>query len=86
MVATVLGLVAATWAVLMALSPLLQARAVIRRRSSAGVSLGYMAVLLVGFAFWVAYGVASVDLPLVVPNALAFFVMAGTGAVVRRYR
>jgi hypothetical protein len=29
-------------------------------------------VLLVGFGLWVSYGIASDDLPLVVPNTVAF--------------
>jgi uncharacterized protein with PQ loop repeat len=80
------GLAAATWAVAMAVSPLFQLRLVVRRRSSAGVSLGYMLVLLVGFLLWVGYGVASGDLPLIVPNVIAFVVMGFTIAVVLRYR
>ncbi len=86
MLSTVLGVTAATWAVLMALSPLLQAREIVRRGSSEGISLGYFGVLLVGFGLWLAYGLASGDLPLVVPNTLAFLVMAGTIALVVRRR
>ena len=78
MVTTALGLAAASWAVLMALSPILQIREIIRRRSSEGISIGYFAVLLVGFGLWISYGVASHDLPLVVPNCIAFLVMACT--------
>jgi uncharacterized protein with PQ loop repeat len=81
-----LGLVAASWAVAMALSPAFQIRLMVRRGSSAGLSLGYMLVLLVGFALWTAYGVASHDLPLVVPNTMAFVVMAFTLGIARRYR
>lgn len=81
MVSTALGLAAASWAVIMALSPVLQMREIVRRRSSDGISIGYFAVLLVGFALWVSYGVASHDLPLVVPNSVAFIVMGRTIAV-----
>jgi uncharacterized protein with PQ loop repeat len=80
------GLVAATWAVAMAVSPLFQLRLVVRRRSSAGVSVGYMLVLLVGFALWVGYGIVSEDVPLIVPNVIAFVVMSFTVAVVLRCR
>jgi MtN3 and saliva related transmembrane protein len=76
--ATTIGIAAASWAVVMALSPLLQVREILRRGSSQGVSVGYFAVLLVGFALWVAYGLAGGDIPLVVPNALAFVVTAVT--------
>jgi MtN3 and saliva related transmembrane protein len=78
MVSTALGLAAASWAVVMALSPLLQIREIVRRRSSEGISVGYFAVLLVGFGLWVSYGIASHDLPLVVPNSVAFLVMGCT--------
>jgi MtN3 and saliva related transmembrane protein len=86
MSATTLGVIAASWAVLMGLSPLLQIREIRRRRSSAGVSIGYFAVLLVGFALWIAYGVASDDVPLIVPNCVALAVTASTIAIVRAYR
>jgi MtN3 and saliva related transmembrane protein len=86
MLATALGLIAATWAVAMAVSPILQIREITRRRSSAGLSIGYLLVLLVGFGLWVAYGAASHDLPLVVPNIVAFVVMTYTIGVARRYR
>ena len=72
--ASVLGLVAAAWGLLMAVAPLLQIRRMIVRRSSEDLSLGYFAVLLPGFALWVAYGWAGADWPLVVPNAVALAV------------
>lgn len=83
---TTLGVTAATWAMLMALSPLLQVREIRRRRSSDGISIGYFWVLLVGFALWVAYGLARGDLPLVLPNSVALLVMAATIAVTLRHR
>jgi MtN3 and saliva related transmembrane protein len=81
MVSTALGITAASWAVVMALSPILQIREILRRRSSQGVSIGYFSVLLVGFGLWVSYGIASHDLALVVPNCVAFLVMGCTIAV-----
>jgi uncharacterized protein with PQ loop repeat len=85
-VTTVLGVSAATWAMLMAVSPLMQVREIVRRRSSAGISIAYFWVLLVGFALWAAYGVASGDVPLVLPNCVALVVTAGTISVALRYR
>jgi MtN3 and saliva related transmembrane protein len=85
MSATTLGVIAASWAVLMGLSPLLQIREILRRRSSAGVSIRYFEILFVGFALWIAYGVASNDLPLIVPNCVALLVTASTIAVARTY-
>ena len=84
MVATALGVAAASWAVLMALSPILQVREILRRGSSEGISIGYCVVLLVGFGLWVAYGVAVHDLPLVVPNSVALLVMGATVTVALR--
>ena len=86
MVTTTLGIAAASWAILMALSPILQVREIVRRGSSEGISIGYFVVLLVGFGLWVSYGVARHDLPLVVPNSVAFLVMGCTIAVVLRTR
>jgi MtN3 and saliva related transmembrane protein len=86
MLSTALGVIAATWAVIMALSPILQIRKIVRRRTSAGLSIGYLQVLIIGFALWVAYGAATDDVPLVVPNTLAVFVMGVTILVARRYR
>jgi uncharacterized protein with PQ loop repeat len=82
MVSTALGITAASWAIVMALSPLLQIREILRRGSSQGISIGYFVVLLVGFGLWIAYGIASHDLPLVIPNCVAFLVMGCTIAVV----
>ncbi len=86
MLSTALGIAAATWAVVMALSPVLQIREIVRRRSSDGLSVGYLLVLIVGFALWIAYGGASNDLPLVIPNIVALVVMAITIWIARRYR
>ena len=86
MLTTALAVSAATWAVLMAIGPLLQIRAILRRRSSDGISIGYFLVLLVGFALWIAYGTASENLALVVPNTVAFLVALGTIVVAVRYR
>jgi uncharacterized protein with PQ loop repeat len=86
MLSTALGVIAATWAVVMAVAPALQIRQMVRRRSSEGLSVGYLLVLVVGFVLWVAYGAASGDLPLVVPNTVAAVVMTVTVAVARRYR
>ena len=70
----IFAVAAASWAVLMAVAPLLQVRRMIRRHSSADVSVGYLVVLVPGFALWVAYGIASSDVALVVPNVVALVV------------
>lgn len=53
---TVLALAAATWGVVMALAPLIQLRRMLRRGSSDDVSLGYLVLLLPGFACGSATG------------------------------
>ena len=76
----VIAIAAASWAVLMAVAPALQVRRMLQRYSSADVSIGYLLILLPGFALWVAYGIASSDVALVIPNVVAFVVAAATVA------
>jgi MtN3 and saliva related transmembrane protein len=83
---TVLGAAAASWAILMAISPGLQIRKIIRHRSSREVSIGYFWILVVGFVLWIAYGVAIDNWFLIVPNAVALMVSAATIVVAMRYR
>jgi MtN3 and saliva related transmembrane protein len=82
----VLGTMAAAWGVLMAISPLLQIRRMLERRSSADVSLGYLAVLQIGFVLWVGYGFALGNLALIVPNSVAFLVGVITMGIAWVYR
>jgi len=81
-----LAVLAASWGVLMAVSPALQIRRIVARRSSDDVSIGYLAVLLVGFALWIGYGVSLPNLAIIVPNAVALVVGIVTVVVARRYR
>jgi uncharacterized protein with PQ loop repeat len=81
-----LALVAATWAIAMALGPLLQIRKITQLRSSRGVSIAYFVVLLVGFSLWVAYGIAAANMALIVPNVVAAVVTVATIATALRYR
>ncbi len=82
----VLAVSASAWGVAMALSPMLQVRTMVAQRSSRGISLGYLTVLLVGFALWLGYGVALGNLAIIVPNTVALVTGAVTIAVVRHYR
>ena len=81
-----LAVVAASWGVMMALSPILQLRRILERRSSADVSISYLGVLQVGFTVWVAYGLALGNFAIVVPNSVAFLVGAATIAIALRFR
>jgi uncharacterized protein with PQ loop repeat len=85
-VTTVLGIAAAGWGLVMAVAPGLQIRRMWLRRSSEDVSIRYFAVLLPGFALWVAYGMARSDWVLIVPNAVALLVVATAVAVAAHLR
>ena len=71
---------------IMALSPVMQIRRMMRLGSSRDVSIGYLLVIVVGFAFWIAYGIAIRNPALIVPNALALLVGAATVGVALRFR
>ena len=81
MVVTGLAVAAAAWGVLMGLSPVLQIRQMLRRRSSRDVSVGYFVILAIGFLLWIGYGIAAHNLALIVPNAIALLIGGGTIAV-----
>jgi MtN3 and saliva related transmembrane protein len=83
---TALAVIASSYGILMAISPLLQVRAILRHQSSRGVSTAYQGVLLVGFALWFSYGIASDNWAIIVPNMVAMFISALTIVVTRRYR
>ena len=82
----VLGPLAASWGVLMALSPLLQIRRMLARRSSADVSIAYLAVLEIGFTLWIAYGASLGNAAIIVPTSVAFVIGLLTIAISLRYR
>lgn len=81
-----LGVLAASWGVLMAVSPLLQIRRMLQRRSSADVSITYLSVLQVGFSLWILYGWALGNPAIMVPNGVALVIGAATIAIAVRYR
>jgi uncharacterized protein with PQ loop repeat len=81
-----LAAAAATWGVAMAVSPLLQIRAIRAHRSSKGVSIGYQQVLLVGFLLWLSYGIALGNPAIIIPNIVAAIVCVATIAIAARYR
>ena len=83
---TALAFIASSYGVVMAISPLLQIRAIMLTRNSAGVSAGYQRVLLVGFLLWLAYGVASDNWAIIVPNIVAAIVSVATIVITLRYR
>jgi MtN3 and saliva related transmembrane protein len=84
MVVTGLAVAAAAWGVVMGVSPVLQIRRMLAQGSSRDVSVGYFAVLLVGFLLWISYGIAARNMALIVPNGVALLVGASTVAVALR--
>lgn len=83
---TLLAIIATTWGIAMALAPTLQIRHMIAIGSSAGISILYLGVLVIGFALWLAYGISIGNLALIIANTIAFIVGATTIAVARHYR
>lgn len=86
MYSTSLAIVTTSWGVLMALSPILQIRTILRQRSSAGVSIGYFRVLCVGFVLWLAYGLDRHDPVLIISNTAALAMCVAVISVAMRFR
>jgi MtN3 and saliva related transmembrane protein len=82
----VLAVTAAAWGLLMALAPVLQIRRMLETRSSADVSLTWLAVLIVGFALWIAYGISLGNFALIVPNSVALAVGLLTVGIAWQFR
>lgn len=81
-----LAVAATAWGVVMGISPLLQIHRMLTTRSSADLSIGYFAVLMVGFALWVAYGLSIANAALIIANTVALVVGAVTIVVAARLR
>lgn len=71
MTGVVVGVVASTWGVVMALAPVLQIIRMWKRRSADDISLGYFGLLVPGFQLWAAYGLITGDLFVAIPNIVA---------------
>jgi uncharacterized protein with PQ loop repeat len=82
---TLLGVVAATFGVVMAAAPLLQAQQIRRRRSSADVSRSFLAIIVVGAALWAAYGLVLENWFIAVPNLLGVATNLLTLHLARRF-
>jgi uncharacterized protein with PQ loop repeat len=68
-----LSTLATVYGVLGALKTLLQARQMLARRSSGEVSAGFLASYVGGYAIWLAYGLSTGSLPLVVVDTVGLF-------------
>jgi uncharacterized protein with PQ loop repeat len=65
-----LGTVATVYGVLGALKTLLQTRQMLARRSSGEVSAGFLASYAGGYAIWLAYGLSTGSIPLIVVDTV----------------
>ena len=65
-----LGTVATAYGVLAALKSLLQTRQMLARRSSGDVSALFLASYAGGYGIWLAYGLSSGNVPLIVVDAV----------------
>ena len=74
-----LGTVATAYGVLGALKTLLQTRQMLARRSSRDVSAGFLASYVGGYAIWLAYGLSSGSLPLIVVDTVGLLSAGPTG-------
>ena len=84
--ADVLALLATSWGLVMAVSPALQIRRMLRTRSSADVSIAYFAVLQVGFVLWMSYGASIGNAALIISNAASLLGALATIAIAVRLR
>jgi len=65
-----IGTAATAYGVLGALKTLLQTRQMLVRRSSRDVSAGFLASYVGGYAIWLAYGLSTGSIPLIVVDAV----------------
>lgn len=79
-------LVTVIYGVAMSFAPLLQVRRMQVRRSSADVSIGYLAILLIGFSLYLAYGLSIENRLLIITNTSNIAITAITIAVAVRLR
>ena len=64
------GTVATVYGVLGALKTLLQTRQMLARRTSREVSAGFLASYVGGYAIWLAYGLSTGSIPLIVVDTV----------------
>ena len=65
MFAQLFGTAATIYGVLAALKSLLQTRRMLARRTSRGVSAGFLASYTGGYLIWLAYGLSTGSIPLI---------------------
>ena len=70
----------------MALSPLLQARAVFSAGTSRGASVGALWIFVLNSVAWLSYGLDMASAPQIVPNAVALVALSVAIATVYSFR
>jgi uncharacterized protein with PQ loop repeat len=76
-----LGTLATVYGVLGAFKTLLQTRQMLARRSSGDVSAGFLASYAAGYAIWLAYGLSTGSIPLIVVDTVGLLCAGLTLAV-----
>ena len=71
-----LAMIAAIYGVVGALSPTLQIAKMRRAGSSESVSRGYIAISVGGYLIWFVYGLAMMNMPLIVCDAIGLFMQS----------
>ena len=85
-ITTSLSVVAGTFGVVMGASPLLQAWRAHQRRSSADISMPFLALLWIGGAAWLAYGIALGNISLMAANTVGLIACSTAIAVSHHWR
>ena len=83
---TTLAFVASSYGVLMAVSPMLQIRAILARATRPASPPAISACCFVGFLLWLAYGIASDNWAIIIPNIVAAIVSSRRSCITLRYR
>lgn len=81
-----LGLAAAGFGLIVAVSPLLQASRIRSRGMSTDVSLPFWIIVSAGSVLWVAYAASITDYYILVPNVVCIMTSVTTLMLARRYR
>lgn len=82
----VFAVLSASFGVLMATSPLFQIRRILKRRSSADLSLASMSVIFIGSVVWFTYGTLLGNPSIMIANGVGILAWAAAIAVTLRFR
>jgi uncharacterized protein with PQ loop repeat len=86
MTLTILATMAAVFGVLMGVAPLLQARRILRLKTSRDISIGFFCVPVVGQSIWVAYGIALANAAVIASNGAGVLANVAVIIVAIRWR